>query len=410
MRQPHRRNSAWCRAVGGAIFVILLAACQPADFEVGAVEFQAPAGMAPNLTTVGDQVVLSWLEPSRDGQHALRLAVRDGTTWRPAGTVVENDSLFVNWADFPSVLGLSDGRWVAHWLQKTAPSTYAYHVKLAISNDRGATWGEPFVPHGDRSPTEHGFVAMVPWEGGAALAWLDGRRTGSGAESDAGHADRGAMTVRFTTLGTDGLPAPDIEVDDRACDCCQNDMALTSRGLVLVFRDRSPEEIRDIALARYSDGEWTRPSKVADDGWYYPGCPVNGPAVVAAGDTVIVAWYTAAAGPRVYAAISSDGGATFGPRIRVDAGTPTGRTDVAMLPGGGAVVSWIEEADDAGEIMIRRIAFDGQAGPVQVVASTTTARAAGFSRLTRVRDHIVVAWTQPGEGGGVQVASVRPRG
>ena len=32
-----------------------------------------------------------------------------------------------------------------------------------------------------------------------------------------------------------------------ACDCCQTDAALTARGPLLVYRGRTPDEIRDIS-------------------------------------------------------------------------------------------------------------------------------------------------------------------
>ena len=39
-------------------------------------------------------------------------------------------------------------------------------------------------------------------------------------------------------------------LDARACDCCQTDAAMTSAGPVVVYRNRTEEEIRDIYIAR----------------------------------------------------------------------------------------------------------------------------------------------------------------
>ena len=49
-------------------------------------------------------------------------------------------------------------------------------------------------------------------------------------------------------------------------------------GPVAVYRDRSPEEIRDISVVRLVDGVWTEPAPVHADNWMIEGCPVNGPA------------------------------------------------------------------------------------------------------------------------------------
>jgi hypothetical protein len=336
------------------------------------------------------------------------VAVRRDGAWTVTGTAVENDSLLVNWADFPSVVPLPTGEWLAHWLQKTAPRAYAYHVRMAVSADSGRTWGAPFTPHGDTSPTEHGFVSIVPWGRGAAVVWLDGRKAGAAgaAGGDEGHSSA-PMTVRFTTVSATGVPAPDLEIDGRACDCCQTGLATTLHGLVAVYRDRSDEEIRDVVATRFVDGGWTEPVRVAPDGWTIPGCPVNGPQVDARGDSVVVAWYTAAREePRVYAAFSADGGATFGAPVAIHEARPTGRVDVVWWDG-AALVSWLEETPTAGSVRVRRVRPDGSADPAVTVAATSTARASGFPRLVTAGDAALIAWTEPGDSGGVRVAELR---
>lgn len=382
-------------------------ACRPASRAVlvGEVEFQGPPGSGmPHLALAGDLPVLSWLEPSPRG-YALRVAVRAPTGWATRGTVVENDSLFVNWADFPSVEPLASGEWLAHWLQKTAPTAYAYHVRMALSPDSGASWGVPFTPHGDRSPTEHGFVSIVPWGDGAAAVWLDGRQTAG----DLATERPSAMTLRFTTIGPGGVAAEDVEVDGRVCDCCQTALDRARHGLVAVYRDRTEDETRDVAVTRFVDGAWTAPAPVANDGWVIPGCPVNGPQVAARGDSVVVAWFTAAAEtPRVLAAFSADGGATFGAPVAVHEGRPTGRVDVAWWDD-AALVSWIEETADSGSVRVRRVRPDGGVERAVTVATTSTARASGFPRLVVVGGDALIAWTAPGDDGGVRVASLRTR-
>ena len=163
--------------------------------------------------------------------------------------------MFVNWADFPSSLEMRDGTLAVHWLEKVADAPYAYHVMLALSSDDGATWSEPFRAHDDASPTEHGFVSMVPWSEGAGLTWLDARAMAghaSGGEhiAEGGGAVRGAMSVRFRTLAPDGRLGPEVLLDDRTCECCQTALARIGDGLVAAYRDRSESEVRDIAVVR----------------------------------------------------------------------------------------------------------------------------------------------------------------
>jgi hypothetical protein len=350
---------------------------------------------------------MSWFEPVGDTAHVLRVAERDEGVWVTARVVTQGSGFFVNWADFPSVVELHDGTWLAHWLAKVAADPYAYHVKLAWSRDRGRTWSDPMVPHGDRSPTEHGFVSMVPWEKGAALIWLDGRAMQGGGET--GHEQtQGDMTARATFVGPAGEVDPDVLLDDRTCECCATALARTTSGLVAAYRDRSPEEIRDIAVVRYDGSRWSAPTMVSPDRWRISACPVNGPQLDAVGDTVAVAWFTAANdSPRVYVAFSTDGASSFGDPVRVDDGLPRGRVDVVFdAAASTALVVWLEVTASGAEIRARGVRRDGGSAPSWPIGRTVDARASGFPRIARAGDEVLVAWTVPGEGGGVRVGAV----
>ena len=358
------------------------------------VEFSGPPGSAePNLAlTPNGAAVLTWLEPAVERRHALRVAVRAAGRWSEPRTITESDSFFVNWADFPSLVVLADGSWIAHWLARVPGGVYAYHVRLAVSRDRGATWSQPITAHRDRSPQEHGFVAMVPWDDStAALVWLDGREMKLTGPSDEGEGD---MTLRFATVTSGGRLGAEALLDARTCECCQTALARTTGGLIAAYRDRSPEEIRDIAVVRRVSGTWTAPVRVADDNWHYPGCPVNGPALASLGDTVAIAWFTAARNePRVFAAFSADGGATWGPPVRLDGGHPVGRVDVELLGGAAALVTWLETAGARTDVRARRVEANGRAGRPWRVAESAQARSSGFPRLLRLGDEILFAWT-----------------
>ncbi|MGH7567413.1 MAG: sialidase family protein [Gemmatimonadales bacterium] len=368
------------------------------------IEFSGPAGSGePNLAMAPDgAAILTWLELVSERRHALRLAVRAGGRWSAPRTVVESDSFFVNWADFPSVVALPDGRWLAHWLTRVPGGVYAYHVRVAVSSDRGESWSPPITPHRDRTPQEHGFVAMVPADDTtAALVWLDGREMKLAGPA---HEGTGDMTLRFTTVSSRGRLGAEALLDARTCECCQTALARTTAGLVAAYRDRSPEEMRDIAVVRRVGGLWTPPAHVARDGWHYPGCPVNGPALSASGDTVAIAWFTAPGGQaRVLAAFSLDGGASWGAPIRVDDGHPLGRVDVELLQDGTALVTWLETTRTQSEVRARTVGPDRRGGRSRRVAESSEARSSGFPRMLRLGDEILFAWTRPE---GIRVAAL----
>src|SRR5919204_4760583 len=100
-----------------------------------------PASGEPNLAAASDgRVFLSWLEPVGDSGHALRFATLDSDRWSAPRTITQRPDLFVNWADFPSVVPLGDGRIAAHWLQRSGTDKYAYGVRISQSSDSGETW------------------------------------------------------------------------------------------------------------------------------------------------------------------------------------------------------------------------------------------------------------------------------
>ena len=368
------------------------------------VEFAgAPGSGKPNLAVGRDgRVILTWLEPAGPDRHALRFAVRTGGRWSAPITIRESERFFVNWADFPSLVETEDGQWVVHFLEKTVAKPYAYHVMLTVSRDQGRTWSEPFRAHADTSATEHGFVSITARPGGGAdLVWLDGRNmTGE---------ERGDMTVRTNSLDRQGRLGTEVELDARSCECCQARIVRTSAGLLAAYRDRSPTEIRDIAIVRQVNGRWQPPAVVAPDGWEHRACPVNGPALVADGNRVTLTWYTGVNDqPRVYAVQSRDAGATFGTRVRIDEGNTLGRLDLTGIGAGATVVAWLESAGrDQAEWRIRRIGADGKPGPARTVTTVDRARLAGFPRLAWTGTDLLVAVTATGAEGGVRIYRVQ---
>jgi hypothetical protein len=272
---------------------------------------------------------------------------------------------------------------------------------ITRSTDDGAHWSEGTILHRDGVAAEHGFVALWPAEGGGAeAAWLDGRGT---AGTDAAHH---AMSVATTRIAADGSFGAEQQLDLRTCDCCQVAATRTPRGPVVAYRDRSADEVRDIAVVRRVGDRWSEPAVVHEDRWQIAACPVNGPALASRGDTVVIAWFTGAQDTaRVRVAYSTDAGATFAPPQRIDGGTPAGRVDVEMLDDGTAAVSWLERTDSAtAEVRVRRIRRDGTSGAAVVLARASGARASGFPRLARRGGDLFLAWTEAGDSAQVRVS------
>ena len=184
--------------------------------------------------------------------------------------------------------------------------------------------------------------------------------------------------------------------------------ATTPGGLIAVYRDRSDKEIRDIAVTRFVNGKWSPPQIISNDGWEIDGCPINGPAVSSNGKNVAVVWFTAPDDkPQVYAVLSTDGGATFGKKIRIDEGKPQGRVDIASRANGGAVVTWVERGAKGNEVRIREIAPAGTAAAPVNVSGTAGIGSGAFPRMVRSGEEMVLAWTDSSNPPQVRTAIVK---
>jgi hypothetical protein len=361
----------------------------------------------PELSVTPDgRIILSWVERLSEKSYALRTAVRDQSGWTTPMTVAAGNDWFINWADFPSVIALSDGSLAAHWLVKSGSGTYAYDVNIALSKDTGKTWSKPIVPHSDNTQTEHGFVSLVPLRDGRLGAiWLDGRNMKDMKHSEEDKPLSTSMTLRYAAIDINGKISDEAELDERVCECCQTSAALSSDGVFAVYRDRSQNEVRDIYHVRQVDGVWGKPQAVHADNWEINGCPVNGPSVAAAGRNVAVAWFTGAGGEqRVKIAFSRDAGATFGNAVQVDDGETQGRVDLLLLPDGSALVCWLSGTTEKGAIKVRRIRPDGRLGPASVIAKTDISRSSGFPRMALLGNEVHFAWTEFGKPSTIRTA------
>ena len=393
------------KLIPSIIVASALAAAAPAP-SVNELKSPAPPDSGqPSLAVGADgRVLLSWIEPAQPNGYVLRFSARGPQGWSTPKTITRGANWFVSDADVPSMAVLSDGTLAAHWFVKPAgvgPESEAYDVNLAFSKDGGATWGKPIMPHHDGKKRQHGFVSLLPAQDGRlAAVWLDGRNMASEEEGD--------MALMYTTIAPNGTVGPEVEIDKRTCECCKTALTSTPGGMVAVYRDRSDKEIRDIAIARYSNGKWSQPEILAKDGWEIDGCPINGPAVSSNGKSLAVAWFTAPDDkPQVYALLSNDSGATFGKKIRIDEGKPLGRVDVVSRPSGGAVVSWVERGTKGSEIRMREITANGAAAAPIGVSGTTGLGSGAFPRMVRSGDDIVIAWTDGANPPQVRTAIVK---
>jgi hypothetical protein len=362
----------------------------------------------PQFSTSSRGVLLSWIETAGN-TATLRFSERTATGWSPAQTVASGTDWFVNWADVPSVVRLADGTLAAHWLQRSGPGTYAYDVRLSHSRDSGKTWSASVTPHDDGTQTEHGFASLFQLPGsGLGMVWLDGRNMKSGHGTGGGGHGSGDMSLRFAGFDKSWKRSGDAALDLRVCECCPTAVAVTSEGPIVAYRDRSATDVRDIVVTRLEKGKWTEPKAIAEEGWVFPACPVNGPSLSARGRNVAAAWFQAKDGkPKAFAAFSSDAGRTFGTPIRLDQDGTLGRVDIELLPDGGAAAGYIDVTGNRAEFRVKRVQPDGSASAPIAIANLANSRSSGYPRMALHGNELVFAWIDREGGSVVRTAVAR---
>jgi hypothetical protein len=341
------------------------------------------------------QVLFTWIDAGSEGSRELRMSRFEGQEWSVPVTVRFGGDLLANWADTPRVAGDDEGRLAISWPRLQGGTSEGYDVVVQVSSDDGRTWSAPVSPHRDGTQTEHDFPTLhADPAGGLGIAWLDGRANAAHG-SGGGHGGEGAQALMTATIAPDGTLGAERVIDPRVCDCCATASVRSGAAVVIAYRDRSDDEVRDISVVRLVGGEWAQPITIPGDGWKIAGCPVNGPAIAASGESVALAWYTSPeSGARVNLAFSQDGGATVGAPLRVDDGAPIGRVDVVILPDGAALVGWVEGGASAeASFRVRVVEPGGKPVSSAIVANVEAGRVGGFPRLVASGGVVIAAWT-----------------
>jgi hypothetical protein len=323
-----------------------------------------------------------------DSITTLKYSKFNGDTWTSPSKIISGSDWFVNWADFPAIAE-NNGNVLTNVLQKSADGTYTYDIRLQLFSKNKNTWKNNFLLNLDGKKSEHGFVSMLPYnENSFFVTWLDGRTLVDVPK------EKEQMTLRGAFVNVEGEITNDVLLDDRTCECCNTAATIVANGPVVIYRDRSKQEIRDISIVRLVNGKWTNPKTVYKDNWEIPGCPVNGPAIDSFKDAVALAWFTAENDkPRVQVIFSDDQGATFGIPYRIDTGNAIGRVDLVMLDKDNAVISWMEPDGVDTLIQILKIASDGTKSLPVTITKTRSERSSGFPQMELLNDKLFIAWT-----------------
>ncbi|TVZ14348.1 hypothetical protein [Maribacter sp. MAR_2009_72] len=384
------------------LFLVLFLLCvgckqqqeRPQKKEVAQLDLQemkSPAkamSSLPHVVSNKDLTLLSWVEAVNDSVFTVKYAQLQDGEWQGAQTIITGSDWFVNWADYPMIAENNGHLW-SHVLKKSSKGTYSYDIQMNIKPRNAQEWTTGLALHTDATPTEHGFVSVTPYKDAFFVNWLDGRNT---MENEVG--ERGAMTLRAGVVSVAGKLAQEEELDASTCDCCQTTSAITDNGPVVLYRDRTEDEVRDISIVRQVKGQWTAPKTIHDDNWVIKGCPVNGPKVSAMGNNLVAAWFTAAQEtPRVQVIFSDDGGEHFSNPVLIADEHVMGRVDVLWVDEETAVVSWMESEAGKASFKVMQVNRNGTLFTPRTIAVMDGSRKSGFPQMEIEEGTLYFAWT-----------------
>ncbi len=339
----------------------------------------------------------------RVGSYANPLAIRlallawsadGGKSWSEPRQVNDSVERVQEGESGPRIAFGADNRVYVVWsITGETGSILRGNVRFAMEDGKGG-----FTPARTLSEVKGAarfpIVEVAP-NGNLLVAWVDRRIDNPKPRQ-----------LYLMRLGPDGKAlTKNYQVGEGMCDCCRIGMAIGDggRAVYLVSREVSPEQIRDHALRKSTDGGATfgPPVEISDDGWKVPFCPDSGPTIGRDDRGYLhVTWFTLGRSAKrdggVYYAVSKDGGRSFAPRRSVQR-SPGWLLHTALAVGkdGTVYFAW-DNLDSSGKwsrIFVRALAPDGKGwGPIQQISRAK--RNATRPALAVSEKDLHVAWTE----------------
>ena len=370
--------------------------CTSKDVVVKEIPFlHENSNAQPSLVSGEGSLSLSWISSNEGKKSTLSFSQFKEGKWINTQTMATGSDWFVNWADFPAH-AINENLILSSYLKKSDSGTYTYDVILSLQKLSGEKVKEDFLLHTDGVKAEHGFVSIIPNHNqGFFITWLDGRNTVD-KDLDGYHKP---MTIRFAEITNKGDIIDESELDSATCDCCQTSIEMTNNGPIIVYRDRSEKEVRDIYTIRNINGVWEEPNPLHNDGWIINGCPVNGPKVAVNSTNLAIAWFTVVNNnPLVNVSFSKTNGDSFGTPFKLNDHDAIGRVDVAFLNNEEVIVSYMEVDDIGTYLRIKKVSVNGKVSKPITISKIDGGRNTGVPQLEVINNEIFIVWTISVEG------------
>ena len=339
--------------------------------------------LAPNICSFGEHFALSWIERKSDGLARLQMASWNGLSFNKKNLVTQSNQMFANWADIPSIVEAPSGDLYAHWLNRISSKTYAYGIRIERSVNQGKSWSSLGWLHNDTSATEHGFVSLIPEDRHVRAFWLDGRMM---------KKSKGKMMLHTAIIDGEKIINERV-LDEDVCTCCPTSAVQLSGGPMVVYRDRSPKDIRDISFVLAKSRKWSEPTTLKIDNWLIPGCPVNGASIDTFGNLIAVSRFTVIQDKaQVILRLFNEGQMKSGKEIVLDKDIPIGRC-ATVCTKDSIYTAWIGFEKNQAVLKLAQVSLDGKIKRKTILTPIDGSRSSGMPRAIFSGGYLWVSWT-----------------
>jgi asparagine synthetase A len=159
---------------------------------------------------------------------------------------------------------LPGGHWFAHWVESPGGDSDAEYVYVSSSTD-GTHWTMPLEAHHDHSAVQHGLASMIANpDGGASIFWLEALK-----------GEDNPVSLKRTIVDASGKEVREEHHRWRRLRLLPHGSRENIEGLLVAYRAHTKDNIRDIAVTRLENGNWSTPKMVNADNWEIEACPTN---------------------------------------------------------------------------------------------------------------------------------------
>lgn len=336
------------------------------------------------------------LAVTKEGEHVVLVKSTDlGRHWSPPIRVnAAPEAISADGETRPKLALAADGGLLVAWTHPLS-KPYSGAIRLARSEDGGASFSPPLTVHRDPQEITHRFESLlVGGDGRVYLAWIDKRDLERAKAAQAPY--RGAAI--YAAVSNDGGRSfqPEVKVADHSCECCRIAAARDADGApLLLYRHVFEPNERDFALVKLgADGTPKSFTRATFDRWQIDACPHHGPSLAVAPDgTRHAVWFNVVDGE----------GRTFYGRLRdgrvegqrIVAGAQASHADI-IVNGNRVVLAW-KEFDGEKTLIRAESSFDGGLTFTPLTLAETTG-ASDQPRLLSRGDEIFLFWRSENEG------------